>query len=185
MSRQAAVTSDSFNQEEIHVSVFSICQISNASVLICTQWQRAAENKGSVCLRLSCFFKHVPVISFWTWQLVIRLTSANHSFNRCTSGSKWQIINMCMFTVYIRFIKLLHPQGYHSPSCRVHFRASGFVFPFTEDVWSLVWSFLIHIYIWVHLKKNLRYTGASQKNHNNGEDCWIGNGPEDGHWHPP
>ncbi len=22
-------------------------------------------------------------------------------------------------------------------------------------------------------------------NHNNGEDCWLGNGPEDEHWHPP
>ncbi len=22
-------------------------------------------------------------------------------------------------------------------------------------------------------------------NHNNGEDCWLGNGPEDDHWHPP
>ncbi len=21
--------------------------------------------------------------------------------------------------------------------------------------------------------------------HNNGEDCWLGNGPEDDHWHPP
>ncbi len=22
-------------------------------------------------------------------------------------------------------------------------------------------------------------------NHNNGEDCWLGNDPEDEHWHPP
>ncbi len=22
-------------------------------------------------------------------------------------------------------------------------------------------------------------------NHNNGEDCWVGNDPEDEHWHPP
>ncbi len=22
-------------------------------------------------------------------------------------------------------------------------------------------------------------------NHNNGEDCWVGNDPEDDHWHPP
>ncbi len=22
-------------------------------------------------------------------------------------------------------------------------------------------------------------------NHNNGEDCWLGNGPGDNHWHPP
>ncbi len=22
-------------------------------------------------------------------------------------------------------------------------------------------------------------------NHNNGEHCWLGNGPEDDHWHPP
>ncbi len=22
-------------------------------------------------------------------------------------------------------------------------------------------------------------------NHNNGEDCWLGNGPEDDYWHPP
>ncbi len=35
---------------------------------------------------------------------------------------------------------------------------------------SLQYKFQVYLVLW---------------NHNNGEDCWLGNGPEDEHWHPP
>ncbi len=44
-----------------------------------------------------------------------------------------------------------------------------------------------NIYIWVSIN-DIQYKLCVYLvlwKHNNGEHCWLGNGPEDDHWHPP
>lgn len=55
------------------------------------------------------------------------------------------------YTVFIRFMRLLHYLGHHSPSYKVYSSASGFLFPFTEHVCPLVWSFYIQYIMFILL----------------------------------